>query len=195
MDKPLSCQPVHQFPGGAEHKLLSRSKLFQRPGSDHRILAAFGDEGTNSVSTRGLLLCKMSSTFSFSIPGLYTSAFLLSKLFNTSGPCVGCVHYLETPAAVAGRRCSSGHHPLWQQPAGVSGCPDQVKALCLPVAMEIGTSFTSVFWQMYHVYILLCLHLTVFQVRKKNKFGGFNPDCQTAKFNSLSNFLSIQYLL
>lgn len=62
VDKPFSCQPVHQFPGGAEHKLLSRSKLFQRPGSDHKILAAFGDEGTNSVSNRSLLLCKMSST-------------------------------------------------------------------------------------------------------------------------------------
>lgn len=89
----------------------------------------------------------------YSMPGLHTSAFLLSKLFNTSGPCVGCVHYLETPAAVAGQRCSSGHHPLWQQPAGVSGCPDQVKALRLPVAMEIGTACTSVLLQMYHVYL------------------------------------------
>ena len=84
-------------------------------------------------------------------------ASLLSKLFNTSGPCVGCVHYLETPAAFAGQRCSSGHHPLWQQSAGVSGCPDQVKALCLPVAMEIGTSSLQCFCKCI-MYILLCLH-------------------------------------
>lgn len=43
------CQPVYQFPGGTEHKLLSRSKLFQRPGCEDQILAAFGDEGTNST--------------------------------------------------------------------------------------------------------------------------------------------------
>lgn len=49
VDQPFSCQLVHQFTGGGTHKLLSRSKLFQRPGNDDRLLAAFGDEGTSSV--------------------------------------------------------------------------------------------------------------------------------------------------
>lgn len=53
------CQPVYQFPGGAEHKLLSRSKLFQRPGCEDQILAAFGDEGTNSVGTECFFLASI----------------------------------------------------------------------------------------------------------------------------------------
>jgi E3 ubiquitin-protein ligase RFWD3 len=49
-DKPFSCRPIHHFTGGTSHRLLSRSKLFQRPGgNDSRILAAFGIEENKSV--------------------------------------------------------------------------------------------------------------------------------------------------
>ena len=46
----VSCQALHQFVGGTSHKLLSRSRLYQRPGSDDRLMVAFGDEATNTVS-------------------------------------------------------------------------------------------------------------------------------------------------
>ena len=49
-EQAVSCQTLHQFTGGTAHKLLSRSKLFQQPGSDGRLMVAFGDEATNTVS-------------------------------------------------------------------------------------------------------------------------------------------------
>lgn len=48
-DHPLSSQLIHQFQGGSTFRLLSRSKLFQKPGAEDKILAAFGDEATKSV--------------------------------------------------------------------------------------------------------------------------------------------------
>lgn len=47
----MSCQLVHQFQGGSTYRLLSRSKLFPRPRTEGKILAAFGDEATKSVSS------------------------------------------------------------------------------------------------------------------------------------------------
>lgn len=49
-EPPLSSQLIDQFQGGPTFRLLSRSKLFQRPGAEDKILAAFGDEATKSVS-------------------------------------------------------------------------------------------------------------------------------------------------
>ena len=49
MENVVSCQAVDEFKGGYTHKLLSRSRLFERPGDDGRLLAAFGDEATKSV--------------------------------------------------------------------------------------------------------------------------------------------------
>ncbi|KAL5464066.1 hypothetical protein EMCRGX_G033025 [Ephydatia muelleri] len=45
----VPCQPLHQFIGGSSHKLLSHSRLFQRPGSEDRLMVAFGDEATNTT--------------------------------------------------------------------------------------------------------------------------------------------------
>ena len=36
--------------------------------------------------------------------------------------------------------------------------------------------------------------ITLLRIAGKNNIGGFNRDCQTAKFNSLSNFPAIRYV-
>jgi hypothetical protein len=52
--QPLSCQLVQQFPGGSTHRLLSRSCLFLRPESEDKLFAAYGNEGTKTVSARDI---------------------------------------------------------------------------------------------------------------------------------------------
>ena len=48
-ESPLTSQVIHQFQGGSTCRLLSRSRLIQRPEAEGKILAAFGDEATKSV--------------------------------------------------------------------------------------------------------------------------------------------------
>ena len=55
----MSCQAVNEFKGGYTHKLLSRSRLFERPSQDGRLLAAFGEEATKSVS----VMCQVFTKF------------------------------------------------------------------------------------------------------------------------------------
>lgn len=52
MTKPVSCQVLHSFNGGKTNRVLSRSLLFQRPGSVGQLLATFGNESLNMVRER-----------------------------------------------------------------------------------------------------------------------------------------------
>lgn len=52
MTEPVSCQVLHSFNGGKTNRVLSRSLLFQRPGSVGQLLATFGNESLNMVRER-----------------------------------------------------------------------------------------------------------------------------------------------
>lgn len=64
----------------------------------------------------------------------------VNSLLPSSDPRLGRVHHLQTSAALSEWRCGFGHHPFWQQPAGMPGYPHQLQALCLPVAVEVAAA-------------------------------------------------------
>ncbi len=59
VENKVSCQAVNEFKGGYTHKLLSRSRLFERPGHDGRLLAVAGEEATKTVRSRlcSIIMC------------------------------------------------------------------------------------------------------------------------------------------
>ncbi|XP_019851837.1 PREDICTED: E3 ubiquitin-protein ligase RFWD3-like [Amphimedon queenslandica] len=49
LTEPISCQVVHSFNGGTTNRVLSRSLLFQRPGTVGQLLVAYGNESLNKT--------------------------------------------------------------------------------------------------------------------------------------------------
>ena len=56
IDHECSCNRIHTFHGGRTQKVLSRSRLFQKPGAENSMLMCAGDEATQSVSTNHVIM-------------------------------------------------------------------------------------------------------------------------------------------
>ena len=174
-DKPFSCRPIHQFMGGTSHRLLSRSRLFQRPGgNDSRILAAFGIEENKSVRLKkfswgaGLaeivqlgLMGKKFKPMKFSchstsghektpvIPS-YCSKYTAAYIFTVTGSYLECVDHDQTTDAHSTSGSCTGHHPILLWGAGPPSC--SLRDHCVSVSLATAAA-TLILPCMTHILV------------------------------------------